>query len=143
MVGAVVVMLLAWTSPASAHPASHSAVASSQAPSDSRPTPGARPFEADCPRGPQNYDIGPGDTGTAVREVQCLLNWALTWDAYPHVIEVDGEYGTITTGAVRVFQQCVNNRGTPIGVDGRVGRQTLPHLRWWGHHSWQTGERIC
>src|SRR5688572_22902894 len=51
----------------------------------------ARALEADCPRGPNVYDIGYGATGTAVREVQCLLNWALSAEAYPY-INVDGEY---------------------------------------------------
>lgn len=148
MIGAVVATLLALTSPASAHPMAHSPVAHGGVPS-SQDSPGVRPdqnpraLEANCPRGPNTYDIGPGDTGTAVREVQCLLNWTLSWSAYPYVIEVDGRYGPITTGAVKVFQTCANNKGAGISVDGRVGRQTLPHLRWWGQHSYRTGERIC
>jgi peptidoglycan hydrolase-like protein with peptidoglycan-binding domain len=108
-----------------------------------RPNQNLRAFEADCPRGPNTYDIGPGDTGTAVVEVQCLLNWTLSWNAYPHVIVEDGQYGPITTGAVKVFQTCANNKGAGIAVDGRVGRQTLPHLRWWGQHSYTTGELMC
>jgi peptidoglycan hydrolase-like protein with peptidoglycan-binding domain len=109
----------------------------------SRPSTDAQTFEADCPRGPNTYDIGPGDSGIAVLEVQCLLNWTLSWGVYPHEIVEDGNYGPITTGAVRVFQTCANHRGAGIAVDGRVGRQTLPHLRWWGQHSYDTGELMC
>ncbi|MCG8925197.1 peptidoglycan-binding protein [Lentzea sp. CC55] len=99
---------------------------------------------ADCPRVSNSYDIGPGATGGNVLEVQCLLNRTLSWNAFPFVIKRDGEYGPITAAAVWEFQECVNARGTAIGVDGRVGPETLPHLRWWGNvHSPATGERIC
>jgi peptidoglycan hydrolase-like protein with peptidoglycan-binding domain len=148
IVSAVILTLLALASPASAHPTAHSpaatgGVASSQDPSEARPNRNPRTFEAGCPRGLNTYDIGPGDSGTAVLEVQCLLNWTLSWNVYPHVIVEDGHYGPITTGAVTVFQTCANNRGAGIDVDGRVGRQTLPHLRWWGQHSHDTGELMC
>ena len=106
-------------------------------------TAGVRIQEAGCLRGPVSYDIGPGSTGTAVQEVQCLLNRTLSWNVYPYVISVDGNYGPITTGAVRVFQTCANNRGAGIAVDGRVGPQTLPHLRWWGQYSYDTGVLMC
>jgi peptidoglycan hydrolase-like protein with peptidoglycan-binding domain len=128
-VGAVILTLLALASPASALA--------------SRPNWGAQTFEAGCPRGPDTYDIGPGDSGIAVREVQCLLNFTLSLDAYPPEIVEDGKYGSVTTAAVRVFQTCANNRGAGIAVDGRVGRQTLPHLRWWGQHSHDTFEYMC
>jgi hypothetical protein len=141
--GAIIVILLSWVSSASAHPIPQSLVESSQDRSAAQPTSGARLFEANCRRVQDSYDIGPGATGDNVREVQCLLNHTLSWDVYPHVIMGNGQYGDITTGAVRVFQQCVNNLGTPISVDGRVGPQTLPHLRWWGHRGWETGKRIC
>jgi peptidoglycan hydrolase-like protein with peptidoglycan-binding domain len=125
----VVMAVLTWTTPASAAPASRT------------DTVGAL---ADCPRVSNSYDIGPGATGGNVLEVQCLLNRTLSWNAYPFVIKRDGEYGPVTTGAVWEFQECVNGRGSPITVDGRVGPQTLPHLRWWGNvHSPSTGERIC
>lgn len=142
MVGAVVAMLLALASTASADPSAQSPVAN-RGTSVARADGDVRPLEAGCPRGPDVYDIGIGDTGTAVREVQCLLNITLSWSAYPHVIAEDGNYGPITAGAVRVFQTCANNRGAGISVDGRVGPQTLPHLRWWGQHSRDTGELMC
>ncbi|MDP9794124.1 peptidoglycan hydrolase-like protein with peptidoglycan-binding domain [Catenuloplanes nepalensis] len=101
-------------------------------------------LEADCPRGPESYTVGPGSTGTAVREVQCLLNWALSGAASPS-ISIDGIYGNKTTTAVRTFQQCANNRGLGLTVDGWVGPATLPHLRWWAQFSYDTfgGQRIC
>ena len=105
-------------------------------------SPEVSPFEADCPRGPDSYDIGPGATGTAVKEVQCLLNWALSASAYPY-IQVDGRYGPITTEGVKVFQRCANNLGAGLQVDGRVGPKTLPHLRWWGQQGYENGYRIC
>lgn len=138
ILGTFIVALLAWASPAFADPISGSPGAGGDQ------APGARYALADCPRGANSYDIGPGATGANVREVQCLLNRTLSWEAFPFPIEIDGEYGPITTGAVWEFQECVNARGTPIGVDGRVGPQTLPHLRWWGNiHTPNTGERIC
>lgn len=138
-----VVALLAWATPVSAGPASGGPGAG-QASGVSQSGPGARPALDDCPRAENSYDIGPGDTGANVIEVQCLLNRTLSWAAFPFEIEIDGEYGPITTGAVWEFQECVNDRGTPIGVDGRVGSETLPHLRWWGNiHTPSTGEVIC
>ncbi|MEV6446395.1 peptidoglycan-binding domain-containing protein [Amycolatopsis sp. NPDC051716] len=98
--------------------------------------------EAGCPRGPSTYDIGIGATGTAVREVQCLLNATLSYSAYPY-IPVNGSYDSFTAGGVQVFQTCANYRHAGIGVDGRVGPQTLPHLRWWGQHTHDTGEVMC
>ena len=141
--GMFIVVLLAWATPAAAGPASGGPGAE-RASSVSRPGPDARPALDDCPRVANSYDIGPGDTGGNVREVQCLLNRTLSWEAFPFEIKIDGKYGSITTAAVWEFQECVNARGTPIGVDGRVGPQTLPHLRWWGNiHTPSTGEPIC
>ncbi|MFJ8579604.1 peptidoglycan-binding protein [Micromonospora sp. NPDC093277] len=140
---------LALAAPAQAGGTSNSAVANngdaatSQDRSGSRMDRGMQALEAGCPKGPATYDIGPGDTGTAVREVQCLLNWTLSWYVYPYDIAIDGNYGPVTTGAVKVFQTCANNRGAGISVDGRVGRQTLPHLRWWGQYSYDTGVLMC
>ncbi|WP_244210887.1 peptidoglycan-binding domain-containing protein [Amycolatopsis kentuckyensis] len=103
---------------------------------------GAGLREAGCPRGPATYDIGIGATGTAVREVQCLLNATLSYSAYPY-IPVNGVYDSLTAGGVQVFQTCANYRNAGIRVDGRVGPQTLPHLRWWGQHTYTTGEVMC
>lgn len=132
VLGLLFVALLAWAAPVTAEPAAGS------------PEAGVRQVRADCPRVSNSYDIGPGATGDNVREVQCLLNRTLSWAAFPFEIKIDGQYGPVTTGAVWEFQECVNARGTPIGVDGRVGPQTLPHLRWWGNvHTPNTGEAIC
>ncbi|WP_433364634.1 peptidoglycan-binding domain-containing protein [Actinoplanes sp. CA-142083] len=112
------------------------------APAQAAPIP-AQLRWAGCPVGPKTYDIGFGDSGTAVSEVQCLLNKTVSWNAYPHSQPQTGYYSAATVAVVRVFQTCANNLGAGIAVDGRVGRQTLPHLRWWGQHTVETGQVIC
>ncbi len=77
-----------------------------------------------------NRDIGRGDSGNYVREVQCLLNWAIRPSTY-HDIAVDGSFGPDTEGKVRKFQQCANAYGAGLAVDGRVGPKTAPHLESW------------
>jgi zinc D-Ala-D-Ala carboxypeptidase len=78
-----------------------------------------------------NQDVGDGDTGDYVLEVQCLLNWAVAPTTY-HRIAVDGDFGPDTAGKVTKFQQCYNELTDPdIGVDGRVGPQTAPRLETW------------
>ncbi|WP_033342755.1 peptidoglycan-binding domain-containing protein [Catenuloplanes japonicus] len=136
----LVAALIALAMLAVAMPGQASAAPSNTA---SRADSGIGVMEANCERGPDVYDIGPGNTGVRVREVQCLLNWTLSWGAYPHVIEVDGDYGPITTGAVKKFQSCANSRGYSLAVDGRVGPQTLPVLRAWGQYGYDTGNVIC
>jgi hypothetical protein len=144
ILGAVIVVVLAFANPAAAASPLGAPSAGHQVSGASRPGSDAKQVLADCPRVSDSYDIGPGDVGGNVKEVQCLLNRTLSWQAFPFVIEVDSHYGTITTGAVREFQECVNARNTHIDVDGRVGPQTLPHLRWWGNiHTPSTGEPIC
>lgn len=60
-----------------------------------------------------------GDSGPRVREVQQLL----TARGYP--VEVDGDFGPDTLGAVRAFQaQNLDSHGTPLVVDGAVGPLT-------------------
>ncbi|HEX6352910.1 peptidoglycan-binding domain-containing protein [Actinophytocola sp.] len=81
-----------------------------------------------------NRDIGRGDTGNYVREVQCLLNWAVHPSTY-HNISVDGEFGPDTEGKVRKFQECANTHGAGLRVDGRVGPRTAPHLESWAASS--------
>lgn len=81
-----------------------------------------------------NRDVGYGDRGDYVREVQCLLNWAINPGTHGR-IAVDGHFGPATRDKVIRFQQCANARGANIAVDGRVGRQTAPHLEWWAQHS--------
>ncbi|HET6706874.1 peptidoglycan-binding domain-containing protein [Amycolatopsis sp.] len=73
-----------------------------------------------------------------MREVQCLLNWAINPATFPR-IAVDGEFGPRTEAKVKKFQECANARGAGLAVDGRVGPRTAPHLEWWAAHS----EYIC
>jgi peptidoglycan hydrolase-like protein with peptidoglycan-binding domain len=81
-----------------------------------------------------NQDVGIGSTGSYVREVQCLLNWAINPATFP-LIAVDGQFGPITRNKVIKFQQCANALGAGLVVDGRVGPRTAPHLEWWAAHS--------
>ncbi len=62
--------------------------------------------------------IGPGDTGADVRELQARLR-QIDW----YQQDVDGEYGPVTTEAVRGFQA---KRGIP--TTGYVDRRTLDRL---------------
>jgi lysozyme len=77
-----------------------------------------------------NRDVGRGDTGDYVREVQCLLNWAVNPNTY-HIIAVDGRFGPDTEGKVILFQRCANGHGAGLAVDGRVGKNTAPVLEFW------------
>jgi zinc D-Ala-D-Ala carboxypeptidase len=81
-----------------------------------------------------NRDVGRGSTGNYVREVQCLLNWAIHPNSFGP-IAVDGEFGPITESKVIRFQECANGLGANLDVDGRVGQQTAPHLEWWAAHT--------
>ncbi|WP_051797176.1 peptidoglycan-binding domain-containing protein [Catenuloplanes japonicus] len=63
-----------------------------------------------------------GSAGTAVRQVQCELNYAMRNTN----LDEDGDFGGLTDAAVRKFQRCVG-----IGVDGRVGPITWSHLNRW------------
>lgn len=81
-----------------------------------------------------NRDVGLGSTGDYVKEVQCLLNWAIHPRTYEK-ISVDGRFGSITEDKVETFQRCANALGAGLVVDGRVGTRTAPHLEWWAGHS--------
>jgi zinc D-Ala-D-Ala carboxypeptidase len=81
-----------------------------------------------------NRDVGMGSSGAYVREVQCLLNWAVHPGTY-HYIDEDGQFGPDTRGKVIKFQQCANALGAGLRVDGRVGPRTAPHLEWWAASS--------
>jgi zinc D-Ala-D-Ala carboxypeptidase len=67
-----------------------------------------------------------GSSGTAVRQLQCELNWAMTGDN----LSIDGDFGPATERAVRRFQGCVG-----IGVDGEVGPITWPRVHSWAASS--------
>lgn len=78
-----------------------------------------------------NQDVGRGSTGDYVREVQCLLNWAVSPNTY-HLIAVDGQFGPDTEGKVIQFQRCAKLVNDPnLKIDGRVGPQTAPLLEKW------------
>ena len=81
-----------------------------------------------------NRDVGRGSTGEYVREVQCLLNWAIAPSTFGLIAE-DAQFGSITERKVIKFQQCANALGAGLAVDGRVGPRTAPHLEWWAAHS--------
>ncbi|MDP9793542.1 peptidoglycan hydrolase-like protein with peptidoglycan-binding domain [Catenuloplanes nepalensis] len=100
-------------------------------------------LEANCERGPDVYDIGWNDRGKPVREVQCLLNWTLSDRVLSPRLVVDGHYGSLTTAAVKKFQECSHIWGYTLAVDGRVGRQTLPVLREWAQYGYNGGYAIC
>lgn len=85
-----------------------------------------------------NRDVGRGDSGDYVREVQCLLNWAIHPSTFG-AISVDGRFGAQTEAKVKKFQTCANALGAGLVVDGRVGSRTAPHLEWWAGHT----EYIC
>lgn len=57
-----------------------------------------------------------GDSGDAVREAQCLLNY---WGSVPH-LTVDGDFGTNTLASVKYFQTWYCS----LTVDGEIGPNT-------------------
>jgi len=81
-----------------------------------------------------NKDVGYGSTGNYVREVQCLLNWAISPSTFERLV-VDGEFGSKTRSKVIKFQQCANAKGAGLAVDGRVGPKTAPYLEYWAASS--------
>jgi peptidoglycan hydrolase-like protein with peptidoglycan-binding domain len=64
--------------------------------------------------------LSQGSSGTAVKQLQCYLNFSLDDDP----LAVDGSFGSLTEAAVLEFQRC--NRKTP---DGIVGSQTWGALK--------------
>ena len=65
-------------------------------------------------------------SGTAVRQLQCELNWAMTGNN----LTVDGDFGSLTDAAVRRFQRCAG-----IGVDGIAGPNTWREANRWAASS--------
>ncbi|WP_069766700.1 peptidoglycan-binding protein [Streptomyces sp. LUP47B] len=66
--------------------------------------------------------VSPGDTGDAVRQVQCLIN---QYSKYSYWVEVDGGYGPQTLEGVHWVQTC---NATTGGADGIVGPSTWSAL---------------
>ncbi|MGL5824147.1 MAG: peptidoglycan-binding domain-containing protein [Nocardioides sp.] len=64
-----------------------------------------------------------GSRGTAVKQMQCEINFSMYH--YPN-IAVDGSFGPATRNAVIAFQRCAG-----ITVDGLVGPQTWAYLNYW------------
>ncbi|MFC9684074.1 peptidoglycan-binding protein [Streptomyces sp. NPDC056948] len=64
-----------------------------------------------------------GSSGAVVQQAQCYLNEAVGAE-----LDVDGDFGGQTRGAVTAFQQCAE-----IVVDGRVGAQTWSFLSFWAN----------
>ncbi|MFE9648464.1 peptidoglycan-binding protein [Streptomyces sp. NPDC006365] len=88
------------------------------------PTASAAAAEANC-----NYiddsarpTVRPGDTGDAVRQVQCLINY---YSGYSNWLEEDGGYGSYTLEAIHWVQTC---NATTGGADGIVGPSTWSRL---------------
>lgn len=107
-----------WTGPAMAAP---------------KPDSGTTVLIRDCVDVP-NRDVGRGSTGEYVREVQCLLNWAIAPSTFGLIAE-DADFGGNTQRKVIKFQQCANARGAGLAVDGRVGPRTAPYLEAWAESS--------
>jgi peptidoglycan hydrolase-like protein with peptidoglycan-binding domain len=66
-----------------------------------------------------------GNSGTAVQQLQCELNYSLEGSAH-HPLTVDGSFGQLTETAVLAFQRCAG-----IDMDGQVGPQTWGALDYW------------
>ncbi|MFF7791778.1 peptidoglycan-binding protein [Streptomyces sp. NPDC007991] len=66
--------------------------------------------------------VEPDDTGDAVRQVQCLVNF---YSGYPNWLEEDGSYGPRTLAGVHWVQTC---NATVGGPDGIVGPSTWSRL---------------
>ncbi|MDW4905841.1 hypothetical protein RB628_10975 [Streptomyces sp. ADMS] len=66
--------------------------------------------------------VSPGSTGSAVRQVQCLVNY---YSGYPNWLEEDGGYGERTLAGVHWVQTCNETTG---GADGIVGASTWSRL---------------
>jgi zinc D-Ala-D-Ala carboxypeptidase len=71
-------------------------------------------------------ELSRGDSGTAVRQLQCELNWAMTGAN----LDIDGDFGTLTYNAVRRFQGCAS-----ISVDGIAGPNTWSRANTWAASS--------
>ena len=72
-----------------------------------------------------------GNTGLAVKQMQCELNRSQT----KVQVVVDGVFGPATRDAVYTFQNCVG-----LQVDGVVGAQTWAQLNDWStHYSYPEG----
>jgi peptidoglycan hydrolase-like protein with peptidoglycan-binding domain len=74
--------------------------------------------------------LGTGDTGVAVKQAQCELNWAWANATEAGPIAVDGIFGTGTYYATTYFQECVG-----LTMDGEIGPLTWAKLNYWVNQS--------
>lgn len=65
-----------------------------------------------------------GSKGTQVKNLQKFLNWYFKNDSDLKALKVDGDFGSITTGRVKLFQ-----RQQKLSVDGVVGPKTLARMK--------------
>lgn len=65
-----------------------------------------------------------GAKGTQVENLQKYLNWYFKNDDDLKALKVDGDFGSITTGRVKLFQ-----RQQKLSVDGVVGTKTLTRMK--------------
>ena len=73
-------------------------------------------------------------SGTAVYQVQCELNRALS-NSYA-TLNVDGSFGSLTQAKVRAFQTCIHyNYDSSVAIDGVVGPVTWNDLNFWAYNS--------
>lgn len=63
-------------------------------------------------------------TGTQVKNLQKYLNWYFKDDDDLKALKVDGDFGSITTGRVKLFQ-----RQQKLKVDGIVGKLTVAKMK--------------
>ncbi|MEV8037470.1 peptidoglycan-binding domain-containing protein [Streptomyces sp. NPDC086182] len=66
--------------------------------------------------------VHPGDNSSAVKQVQCLIDF---YSKYSDWLDVDGDYGQATARGVFWVQTC---NGTTGGADGVVGPSTWSRL---------------
>lgn len=65
-----------------------------------------------------------GSKGTQVKNLQKYLNWYFKDDKDLKALKVDGDFGSITTGRVKLFQ-----RQQKLEIDGVVGKQTVAKMK--------------
>jgi peptidoglycan hydrolase-like protein with peptidoglycan-binding domain len=73
----------------------------------------------------QEGGLTEGDTGLAVKQAQCVLNYAYT-NGHGDTVAVDGDFGPATFAVTKDFQRCVG-----ITVDGIMGTQTWTQMDYW------------
>lgn len=70
--------------------------------------------------------ISRGSKGAAVQQAQCYLDLSLSGTQRVNLPITNGDFGPLTDGATRRFQQCAG-----ITVDGQIGPQTWAYLVYW------------